>query len=105
MTARLSPSLPRRACLDTDMRSLFAFCLVALLASPAAARDAKGDEFFEKQIRPLLAEHCLKCHGDNKPKAGLRLTSREAMLAGGESGPAVVAGQPDKSLLVQAVRY
>jgi hypothetical protein len=67
--------------------------------SPAAA------EFFEKQVRPLLVERCLKCHGDAKPKGGLSLTSREHLLEGGDTGPAAVAGQPGKSLLIQAVHY
>src|SRR5438046_576781 len=79
------PSPPRRARLDLDMRSLFAFALAALLAGPAAARDPKGDEFFEKQVRPLLARHCLKCHGEKKAEAGLRLTSSKSLLAGGDS--------------------
>src|SRR5205085_6970952 len=69
------------------------------------AAEAGGEEFFEKQVRPLLAERCQKCHGDAKPKGGLRLTSRAAVLRGGDTGPAAVAGKPDMSLLVQAVRY
>src|SRR5207302_11106157 len=68
--------------------------------SPAQA------EFFEKQIRPLLVERCLECHGGaKKVRGGLRLTSRAELLQGGDSGPAAVAGKPDKSLLIQAVRY
>jgi hypothetical protein len=83
--------------------------LLALALLPPGGRvraaDARGEEFFEKQVRPLLAERCLKCHGDKKPKGGLRLTSRAAVLKGGATGPAVVAGKPDGSLLVQAIRY
>ena len=60
-------------------------------------------EFFETRIRPILADHCLKCHGPKKQSGGLRLDSREAVLAGGDSGPAVVAANPEKSLLVRAV--
>ncbi|MBY0229082.1 MAG: hypothetical protein K2W96_07375, partial [Gemmataceae bacterium] len=63
-----------------------------------------ADEGFEKRIRPLLVEKCLSCHGD-KPKGGLRLTSRAALLQGGDSGPAVVPGKPDESLLLKAVRH
>jgi hypothetical protein len=73
---------------------------------------AKGDalppqvvEFFENKIRPVLVENCFRCHGAEKPKAGLRLDSREAMLKGNESGPAIVPGHPNKSLLIQAVRH
>jgi mono/diheme cytochrome c family protein len=69
------------------------------------AKSGQGAEFFEKSIRPLLANHCFQCHGPRKQKAGLRLDSREAMVAGGESGPAIVPGRPDKSLLIKAVHY
>ena len=66
---------------------------------------ADGDEFFEKQVRPLLVERCLQCHGDNKTKGDLKLTSRELLLKGGDRGPAVAPGKPDESLIVQAVRF
>jgi hypothetical protein len=78
---------------------------LALLPHGGRAAETGGEEFFEKQVRPLLAERCLKCHGDTKPKGGLRLTSRAAVLRGGDTGPAAVAGKPDMSLLLQAVRY
>ncbi len=77
--------------------SLFAF------AVPVCA-DSVGDEFFEKQVRPLLVERCVKCHGGDKTRGSLKLTSREAILQGGDTGPAVVPGKPDESLLVQLVR-
>ena len=60
--------------------------------------------FFETSIRPLLAEHCWKCHGPKKQKADLRLDARARLLRGGESGPAVVPGHPESSLLIKAVR-
>ncbi len=64
-------------------------------------------EFFENQVRPLLTTECFKCHSAQaeKLKAGLRLDSREGLLAGGDSGPAIVPGQPADSLLMSAVRY
>jgi len=61
--------------------------------------------FFEMSIRPLLAEHCQRCHGPTKQRADLRLDSRTAVLKGGESGPAAVAGHPEKSLLLRVVRH
>ena len=61
--------------------------------------------FFETSVRPVLTEHCLKCHGDKKQWAGLRLDSREAALRGGDSGAAVVPGKPLESLLIRAVRH
>ena len=66
----------------------------------AAARTA---EFFEAKVRPVLAANCYDCHAEAS-MGGLRLDSREAMLKGGRSGPAIVPGDPDKSLLIQAVR-
>ncbi|HVE42937.1 MAG TPA: PSD1 and planctomycete cytochrome C domain-containing protein [Planctomycetota bacterium] len=73
-----------------------------LPAQEAAPADAP--EHFEKKIRPLLHQHCLKCHGPEKPKGGLRIDSRTALLQGGDSGPAVVPGDPDKSLLLKALK-
>src|SRR5436309_2556603 len=82
--------------------------LVALRATAQepAASTAEGIAFFEKQIQPLLAENCFKCHSHaaKKNKGGLVLDSRGGILKGGDSGPAVVPGEPDKSLLIQAVR-
>src|SRR4051794_21525501 len=84
-------------------------CLIlagsVLVPALVAAADDAGHEFFEKDIRPILAEHCAKCHGDEKPKGTLKLTSRADLLAGGDSGPAAVPGKPDDSLLIQAIRY
>jgi hypothetical protein len=74
-------------------------------AAEPSAFPPEGVEFFEKNVRPILAESCLRCHGEKKQSSGLRLDSRAAVLEGGENGPAIVPGEPDKSLLVQAVRY
>lgn len=64
-------------------------------------------EFAEKQVRPILTKHCFQCHSAEaeKLKAGLHLDNRQAMLRGGDSGPAITPGQPQKSLLLQAVNY
>src|SRR5438067_7260922 len=68
------------------------------------ALDAQSAEVFESKVRPILAANCYDCHTDEH-MGGLRLDSREALLKGGNSGqPAVVPGDPDKSLLIQAVR-
>jgi cytochrome c553 len=89
---------------------LTAAVLLAVAGAPplGAAEPAGTPEFFEKKVRPVLIEHCLKCHGDMKgkePKGGLRLDSREAAIMGGDNGLALVPGDPDKSRLVEAVRY
>lgn len=62
-------------------------------------------EFFEKNVRPILATRCQGCHGPDKQKGGLRLDARTRVLAGGSTGPAVVPGKPDESLLVDAINY
>jgi len=77
-------------------------------AAAVEARDGStaGLEYFEKQVRPLLVEHCYKCHSDVlKKKAGLLMTSRASLLAGGDSGPALIPGKADQSLLIKAVRH
>ncbi len=71
----------------------------------AATADSAGLEFFEKNVRPLLQARCQGCHGPDKHKGNLRLDSRAAVLQGGDTGPAVVPGKPDDSLLVDAIRY
>jgi len=72
-----------------------------------ATDDSAGVEFFEQHIRPVFAKHCYRCHGANgkKRKAGLRLDLRETVRRGGDSGPAIVPGDPEKSLLLAAIRY
>src|SRR5262249_6480915 len=60
-------------------------------------------ELFESKVRPILVDKCFKCHGEKKQSNGLRLDSREAVLKGGDTGPALVAGKPDESLMVQAI--
>jgi len=62
-------------------------------------------EFFEKQIRPVLMEKCLACHGANIAKVKLRLDSREGVLKGSSSGEIVTAGRPAQSRLMEALRY
>jgi hypothetical protein len=73
----------------------------------AGQSDREGVEFFEKKIRPLLSQSCYKCHSatSQKLKGNLRLDSRDSLLAGGDSGPAVTPGDPQHSLLIQAVRH
>ena len=63
-------------------------------------------EFFEKNIRPVLAEHCYECHNSSdKAKGGLALDWRGGLAKGSDSGPVIVAGNPDESLLLRAIRH
>ncbi len=92
---------------------LTAFLLTGLaIVSPSAATaagpaDDAGVTFFEKKVRPILADQCYDCHGpeSGKGKAKLRVDSLEALLRGGDSGPAIIQGEPDRSLLILAVRH
>jgi hypothetical protein len=61
--------------------------------------------FFERSVRPLLAAKCWECHSGETPEAGLRLDAWNTMVAGGDSGPAVVPGKPANSLLITAIHY
>jgi hypothetical protein len=78
---------------------------LGIFARAGLAADPGADAiiFFENQVRPLLVKACTECHGPNRQRASLRLDSREAVLRGGASGPAVVPGKPAESLLVKAV--
>ena len=69
--------------------------------------DEKGFKFFEDKVRPILATDCYECHGPDSGagKAKLRLDSRRAILKGGRSGPALIPGEPERSLMVLAVRH
>ncbi len=81
---------------------------VALTTEFAASADESnraGIDFFERKIRPLLAQNCYECHGSEKQKGLLRLDSRAAILTGGETGPALVPGQPEESRLIKGVSY
>src|SRR5438309_240195 len=90
------------------MRDRIVFTLLlALYSSSSAPAQNAGIEFFEKKIRPVLVEHCYECHAttSKKVRGGLLLDSRAGVRKGGFNGPALVAGDPDKSLLIKAVRY
>jgi mono/diheme cytochrome c family protein len=76
---------------------------ILMLVAPCDPATA-ADDPFEGHIQPLLVEKCQSCHGAEKQKGGLRLDSGPALLKGGDSGPAIVPGKPDQSLLIQAVR-
>ena len=80
-------------------------CAIALLCTPAAAWGGAGEEFFESKIRPLLVDRCYECHSGEKTKGGLALDTREGWQKGGDSGPVVVPGKPEESLLISAVHY
>lgn len=86
------------------LRNLIGLGLCLLAMQPAVAADV--EEWFEREVRPLLAERCLSCHSSalEAPKASLKLDRRETAIAGGDSGAAIELGKPAESLLIMAVR-
>jgi hypothetical protein len=91
---------PRRANWLLSVATLFAGAITA-----EAGPTAEQLEFFERRVRPILIDTCGNCHSGKKQKANLRLDSREFMLKGGDSGPAIVPGAPERSLLIKAINY
>src|SRR5438132_12641570 len=77
--------------------------ILSMLACVAASAQDTPNEFFEKRIRPVLSAKCYACHSATK-LGGLQLTSRAAVLAGGKSGPAIITGNSQTSLLIRAIR-
>ena len=71
---------------------------------PASEFDSAKLEYFEKKVRPILVNHCYACHSaETKPSGDLRVDDRGGLIAGGNNGPAVVPGSPEKSLLIKRV--
>lgn len=90
------------------MKTFLIILLISLLAaSPAQSMDQEKLNFFESKIRPVLVDSCYKCHSleSGKDKGGLLVDSRDALLKGGDSGPAIVPGKPQESLLIKAISY
>ncbi|QDT54209.1 Planctomycete cytochrome C [Caulifigura coniformis] len=74
-------------------------------AGAADAPDKAGIEYFERSVRPLLVKHCAECHDDGNAEGGLSISSRSALLKGGDSGTSLIPGKPEESRLIQAIRY
>ena len=85
------------------------FIAVCLTAVPKTLGQDRID-FFEKKVRPVLAERCYSCHSAQAARTGmlmgkLQLDTREGVQQGGSRGPAIVPGQPDQSVLIEALKY
>ena len=87
--------------------TVLALLIVGAITASAGEPDRSSSDFFEARVRPILVEHCYACHSSQarKLKGGLLLDTVEGMRKGGQSGPAVVPGKLDDSLLIEAVRY
>ena len=81
-------------------------CVVLLAAlTPAPALGQSPDDFFEARVRPILTSNCIDCHREGRARGRLQLSTLADLLKGGGSGPAIVIGDPDASLLIQAIRH
>ncbi len=78
---------------------------LALADEPQPSFSEADLEFFEKEVRPILASRCYECHGPDAQEGSLRLDSRLTILAGGDTGPAIEPGRPEESLLIDAINY
>lgn len=87
------------------MRFLCGIVIFCLLTQISAASSPNAI-FFEQNIRPILSQHCYKCHSSKHDiKGGLALDSKEGLLKGGDNGPALVPGKPEKSLILSAIKH
>jgi mono/diheme cytochrome c family protein len=87
------------------MRFLPAASLLIAVATARAA-ESQSDIFFREKVQPILTQHCFKCHSHGeKMKGNLLVDSRDALITGGDTGPAIVPGDPAKSLLIEAINY
>ena len=86
-------------------RTRLRMALPMLLLALECMVPAHADDFFEKQVRPLLVQRCYQCHGGKKASGGLSLETASGWRKGGESGPAIVPGKVAESLLIDAINY
>lgn len=87
------------------------FCTLVLLTiglnttSIQAREDASKPEFYTARVKPIFDTNCARCHGGINHRGGLNIDTREALLKGGHTGPAIVPGDPSKSLLITLIRH
>src|SRR5258705_11417187 len=91
----------RRYRCEGSMKTVAFLC--GMVLATGLARAADPAELFETRVRPVFAKNCYACHTDSK-MGGLRLDSADSVKQGGKSGPPIVPGKPDESLLIQAIR-
>lgn len=89
----------------TSLRCVCCAIVALLTCTTTVSAQTDSIEHFETAIRPVLAKTCFKCHGGDSTSGELRIDSREALIKGGERGPAIVPGDPDRSLLFQAITH
>lgn len=95
-----------RSVIGAGLSALFLVSSSSVLLAQPRGNEAEQLAFFEKKIRPVLVNQCYSCHSDEakSPRGGLLLDTRAGLLEGGDSGPGLIAGNPSRSLIVQAMR-
>ena len=92
--------------LTCALLAMTVLCATRAVAEEATTVSFSSADFFDRQVQPILARNCFKCHGgEEKIRGGLRLTRRQDILAGGDSGPAFDREDPDASVLLEAINY
>ena len=99
------PSTRAGAWVCLVLMAFFGVPVLDVVAAASVEVTSTQVDYFEKRIRPFLANDCYECHGAKKQKGGLRVDSREALRRGGDSGPAVIPGDAGRSLLIQSIRH
>ncbi len=102
---KIQRQLPHTRFMKRPAMRIAAIAAIWSYAIPSMASGADDETFFETKIRPVLAAKCFGCHGPAKQTSGLRLDSREAMIAGGDAGPVLEPGKKAESLLFQAASH
>ena len=87
---------------ETKMKRFLILIVAVLLLF---SLQLQADDFFEKQVRPLLIAKCYECHAGTKQSGGLSLETKAGWAKGGDSGPAIIPGDVDGSLLIDAINY
>jgi len=93
---------PRNTSIWNFLVTAVAICLTSTATNCSAQ---SNEDFFESNVRPLLVKHCQECHGEKKQEGSLRLDSQDGWSRGGDRGQTIHPGQPEKSLLIEAVKY
>src|SRR5215468_9787016 len=84
--------------------NILVLVLAVLRLAPVQGIPADSSDFFETKVRPILANNCYSCH-TNSALGGLRLDSLDSMMRGGKRGAAIIPGDPEKSLMIQALKH
>ena len=84
---------------------LAAACLLAAVPRPRSSASPKDARFFDRRVAPILRRRCVACHNQELKDGGISFLDRNSLLKGGSRGPAIVPGEPERSVLIRAIRH